>query len=54
MTISSISLALGLFFIAPIGLTTWFFEKEQEKVKEAYEKISLSFTNIEEEDNTNL
>ena len=30
MTISSISLALGLFFIAPIGLTTWLFEKEQD------------------------
>jgi uncharacterized protein YqhQ len=30
MTILSISLALGLFFIAPIGLTTWLFEKEQD------------------------
>ncbi len=30
MTILSFTLALGLFFIAPIGLTTWFFEKDQD------------------------
>jgi uncharacterized protein YqhQ len=30
MTILSIFLALGLFFIAPIGLTTWFFDKDQD------------------------
>jgi len=30
MTIFSIFLALGLFFIAPIGLTTWFFDRDQD------------------------
>jgi uncharacterized protein YqhQ len=30
MTILSFTLALGLFFIAPIGLTTWLFEKDQD------------------------
>ncbi len=30
MTLFSVGLALGLFFIAPIGLATWLFEKDQE------------------------
>ena len=30
MTILSVFLALGLFFIAPIGLTTWFFDRDQD------------------------
>jgi len=30
MTVFSICLALGLFFAAPIGLTTWLFDREQE------------------------
>ena len=30
MTILSVFLALGLFFMAPIGLTTWFFERDQD------------------------
>ena len=30
LTIFSISLALGLFFVAPISLTTWLFERDQE------------------------
>ena len=30
MTVFSICLALGLFFAAPIGLTTWLFDRDQE------------------------
>ena len=30
MTILSVFLALALFFIAPIGLTTWFFDRDQD------------------------
>ena len=30
MTILSVFLALGLFFIAPIGLTTWLFDRDQD------------------------
>jgi uncharacterized protein YqhQ len=30
MTLVSIGLAIGLFFAAPIGLTTWLFNKEQD------------------------
>ena len=30
MTIFSVFLALGLFFVAPIGLTTWLFDREQD------------------------
>ena len=30
MTILSVFLALGLFFMAPIGLTTWFFDSDQD------------------------
>ena len=30
MTIFSVFLALGLFFMAPIGLTTWFFDRDQD------------------------
>ena len=30
MTILSVFLALGLFFMAPIGLTTWFFDRDQD------------------------
>ncbi|MBC8311904.1 MAG: DUF1385 domain-containing protein [Candidatus Marinimicrobia bacterium] len=30
MTIVSIALAIGLFFAAPIGLTTWLFDKDQD------------------------
>ena len=30
MTIFSILLAIGLFFAAPIGLTTWLFDKDQD------------------------
>ena len=30
MTVFSVFLALGLFFIAPIGLTSWLFDKDQD------------------------
>jgi uncharacterized protein YqhQ len=30
MTLVSIGLAIGLFFAAPIGLTTWLFDKDQD------------------------
>ena len=30
VTIFSIALALGLFFVAPIGLTSWLFDKDQD------------------------
>ena len=30
LTIFSLALALGLFFVAPIGLTSWLFDKDQD------------------------
>jgi len=30
LTLFSFGLALGLFFVAPIGLTSWLFDKDQD------------------------